>query len=283
MTPSPTPRRRRHWARCRSGNSASLVPQGVPSAFPPLRAGVPSRGVNRGQEKRTAYLRCPFRISCEQNCKPGSVFDSHLSSRGVAAAIQPPRERPGRPWGDNSPAPIPVLLRIEFTATGTLEPSGALLPHLSTLTSPEHSPAGRYLSVALFLKSPSAGVTRYPCPVEPGLSSCTAFRPGHATVCLTRADYFSLRTVRLSSEMREMALWILTLTGIRASRFFPDTSGPVPPCKMQKDGGIAPAALRRIAQFCSQLCQTFCTSSFSSRKSMSFSIFFTSSSVLSVT
>ena len=29
----------------------------------------------------------------------------------------------------------------------------------------------RYLSVALFLKSPSAGVTRYPCPVEPGLSS----------------------------------------------------------------------------------------------------------------
>ncbi len=32
-------------------------------------------------------------------------------------------------------APIPVLLRIEFTATDTLEPSGALLPHLSTLTS----------------------------------------------------------------------------------------------------------------------------------------------------
>ena len=29
----------------------------------------------------------------------------------------------------------------------------------------------RYISVALFLKSPSAGVTRYPCPVEPGLSS----------------------------------------------------------------------------------------------------------------
>jgi len=29
----------------------------------------------------------------------------------------------------------------------------------------------RFISVALFLKSPSAGVTRYPCPVEPGLSS----------------------------------------------------------------------------------------------------------------
>ena len=67
-------------------------------------------------------------------------------------------------------APIPVLLRIEFTATDTFEPSGELLPRLSTLT---HGRIGhkRYISVALFLKSPSAGVTRYPCPVEPGLSS----------------------------------------------------------------------------------------------------------------
>lgn len=31
-------------------------------------------------------------------------------------------------------APIPVLLRIEFTASDTLEPTGALLPHLSILT-----------------------------------------------------------------------------------------------------------------------------------------------------
>ena len=36
---------------------------------------------------------------CEQNCKPGSVFDSHLSRRAVASALQPPRERPGRPFG----------------------------------------------------------------------------------------------------------------------------------------------------------------------------------------
>ena len=43
----------------------------------------------------------------------------------------------------------------------------------------------RYISVALFLKSPSAGVTRYPCPTEPGLSSWTAFRPAHAAVQLT--------------------------------------------------------------------------------------------------
>ena len=34
---------------------------------------------------------------CEQNYKPGSVFDSHLSSRIVANAIKPPRERSGQP------------------------------------------------------------------------------------------------------------------------------------------------------------------------------------------
>ena len=109
--------------------------------------------------------------------------------------------------------PPTVLLRIEFTATSGSPSSGALLPRLSTLT-PSDNPRPinsygterrrtrifyafykikiaffytrlrRYISVALFLKSPSAGVTRYPCPVEPGLSSWTAFRRIHATVCL---------------------------------------------------------------------------------------------------
>ena len=74
-------------------------------------------------------LRRLFHI-CELFCKPGSVVDSHLSSRRVAAAIKPPRRRSGQPY-----VPIAVLLRIEFTAMGTLEPSGELLPHLSTLTS----------------------------------------------------------------------------------------------------------------------------------------------------
>ena len=40
----------------------------------------------------------------------------------------------------------------------------------------------RYFSVALVLKSPSAGVTRYSCPVEPGLSSRTPFRAAPAAV-----------------------------------------------------------------------------------------------------
>ena len=53
------------------------------------------------------------------------------------------------------------------------------------LTAPFHSylPKGRrHISVALVLRSPSAGVTRYPCPVEPGLSSYSTFRRLHAAV-----------------------------------------------------------------------------------------------------
>ena len=108
--------------------------------------------------------------------KPGSVIDSHLSRRSVAAALKPPpRKRPGRPYASST-----VLHRIEFTAPQCSHAAGELLPRLSTLT----PRAGRYFSVALFLKSPSAGVTRYSCPVEPGLSSRTAFRPAPAAVQL---------------------------------------------------------------------------------------------------
>ena len=67
---------------------------------------------------------------CDRVCKPGSVIDSHLSSHIVANTVKPPsRKQPGRP--DVSSA---VLLRIEFAAMDTSAPSGALLPHLSTLT-----------------------------------------------------------------------------------------------------------------------------------------------------
>ena len=115
--------------------------------------------------------------------------------------------------------PSTVLLRIEFTATDASTPLGELLPHLSTLTAsssratlssgrsqvtvlrrfaapPLRIKAGfdaierrktrRYISVALVLKSPSAGVTRYPCPMEPGLSSRTGFRLMPAVIQLTR-------------------------------------------------------------------------------------------------
>ena len=107
-----------------------------------------------------------------------------------------------------------VLLRIEFTAVTCLHAPGELLPHLSTISSlkslylgfpcghPQarislvdlpHDPLAlgscgdpkltrKSISVALVRGSPLAGVTRYPCPVEPGLSSRTGFRLMPATI-----------------------------------------------------------------------------------------------------
>ena len=105
-------------------------------------------------------------------CKPGSVIDSHLSRRTVAGALQPPsRKQPGRPCFLCGVAPDRVYSNGRFHT-----PLGALLPHLSTLAGGGASRLRRFISVALFLRSLWAGVTRYPCPAEPGLSSCAAFR-----------------------------------------------------------------------------------------------------------
>lgn len=53
---------------------------------------------NKQQETACALTRAVSCI-CEQNYKPGSVFDSHLSRRIVADTLKPPRERPGQPLG----------------------------------------------------------------------------------------------------------------------------------------------------------------------------------------
>ena len=57
----------------------------------------------------------------------------------------------------------------------------------------------RYISVALVLKSPSAGVTRYPCPAEPGLSSRKAVGLLRAAVQPTCLDYFNGREKKSQS------------------------------------------------------------------------------------
>ena len=110
-------------------------------------------------------------------------MDSHLSRRTVAGALKPPPESSRAGFAQKRCFPT-VLLRIEFTATDASTPSGGLLP---PPFHPYRTDVRRYISVALFLKSPSAGVTRYPCPVEPGLSSRTAFRLMPAAVWPARA------------------------------------------------------------------------------------------------
>ena len=75
----------------------------------------------------------------------------------------------------------PLLVDTSFLSFAP--PQAAGLSSFHCVSSPHGlDGAERYLSVALVLGSPPAGVTRYPCPVEPGLSSQGAFRPSCAAV-----------------------------------------------------------------------------------------------------
>jgi len=121
----------------------------------------------------------------DQIYKPGSVIDSHLSRPNVAAGFKPPdRKQPGRLCLLCGVAPDRVCSDGCFHTIGC------------ALTAPFHpycaETAQRYISVALFLKLPSAGVTRYPCPMEPGLSSCTAFRHGTRDCPIWSRSYCTL-------------------------------------------------------------------------------------------
>ena len=132
-----------------------------------VRSRARQRGIWMNKIAPADLMRSAGAYCCDQVCKPGSVFCSHLSRPSVAAGFKPP-PRDGRV---GLMCPSTALLRIEFTASFRLRTMGELLPRLSTLT----ALLRRYISVALVLRSPSAGVTRYPCPMEPGLSSRTGF------------------------------------------------------------------------------------------------------------
>ena len=134
-------------------------------------------------------LAPPYQNVVSVAYKPSSVIGGHLSRPIVTDGFKRNPESIDGP----SQALFRFLLRAGFTSRTSRHAAGELLPHLSTLTWPG---ARRYLSVALVLKSPSAGVTRYSCPMEPGLSSRAAFRPAPAAVQLACA-FILLNSVSL--------------------------------------------------------------------------------------
>lgn len=75
------------------------------------------------------------------------------------------------------------------------------------LTAPFHpysTKVERYLSVALVLRFPSAGVTRYPCPVEPGLSSSGPFRFPSAAVQPSLRKYSNPKTANCQIPLKNL-------------------------------------------------------------------------------
>ena len=108
-------------------------------------------------------------------CKPGSV----LTAIYLAPQLLAGSSRLLGTVGQTS-RPSTALLRDRVYIVKPMLPWAGC-----ALTAPFHpcsADAGRYLSVALVLRFPSAGVTRYPCPVEPGLSSSGSFRFPSAAV-----------------------------------------------------------------------------------------------------
>ena len=67
----------------------------------------------------------------------------------------------------------------------------------------------RYISVALVRGSPLAGVTRYPCPAEPGLSSRTGFRLVPAAVRPAHVRYFTPEKLHCQTERYECIYFVI--------------------------------------------------------------------------
>ena len=90
-------------------------------------------------------------------------LDGHLSGTRVAARLKPSVGRAG-------PAIVPVDVAADRVYRPPMLPWGVVSSYLAFPPLP--GIPRRYLSVALFLELPPADVICYPCPVQPGLSSC---------------------------------------------------------------------------------------------------------------
>ena len=114
-------------------------------------------------------------------CKPGSVLTAIYLSLSLPAGFSRLLGAVGQTYCSST-----ALLRDRVYIVKPMSPWAGW-----ALTPPFHPclRSRRYISVALVLRSPSAGVTRYPCPVKPGLSSPGAFRHPAAAVQPGRNAY----------------------------------------------------------------------------------------------
>ena len=126
----------------------------------------------KNKQKHRSSERC---FCCNRVYKPGSVLTAiYLALRLLAGS-----SRLLGTVGQTMRSSTALLRDRVYSVKPMLPWAGwALTPPFQ----PYPGKPGRYISVALVLRSPSAGVTRYPCPVKPGLSSPAAFQPAAAAV-----------------------------------------------------------------------------------------------------
>ena len=79
--------------------------------------------------------------------------------------------------------------------------AGELLPRLSTLTSDMINLHQAVYLCCTFLEVTFTGSYPAPCPMEPGLSSYTAFRHVHATIWLTQIRILYINTLIPSRQV----------------------------------------------------------------------------------
>ena len=129
------------------------------------------------RDKRKAPLNFSGAFSATWVCKPGSVLTAIYLAPGSLLGSSRLLEAVGQTCCFST-----ALLRDRVYIVKPMLPwaGWALTPPFHPYLCPEGHK--RYISVALVLRSPSAGVTRYPCPAEPGLSSSAAFRHASAAV-----------------------------------------------------------------------------------------------------
>ncbi len=127
--------------------------------------------------KKAPRKRCFFVAT--RVCKPGSVLTAIYLAPRLLTGSSRLLEAVGQTIRFST-----ALLRDRVYIVKPMLPwaGWALTPPFHPYPGRFSDRPGRYLSVALVLRSPSAGVTRYPCPVEPGLSSSGTFRLPSAAV-----------------------------------------------------------------------------------------------------
>ncbi len=135
-------------------------------------------------------VRLPETCKFEQVCKPGSVVWTAIYL-GVTVTI-----RSSHLLGTTGPVKCPTHgVAPDRVYSGRLLPTELVSSYLTFPPLPRK--ARQSISVALFRQLPAADVIRYPCPVEPGLSSqnglsapvCAAVRPARLFILTYRGRF----------------------------------------------------------------------------------------------